>query len=58
MSRLQIWLFGPYFSSFLVHNYGYEAANELKSVFKLLNFRFGLYCRTAFRVSFHLSSLP
>jgi hypothetical protein len=38
MSRLQIWLFGPYFSSFLVHSYGYEPAIELKSVLKHPNF--------------------
>jgi hypothetical protein len=31
----------------LPHSYGYEAANELKSVLKLLDFRFGLYCRAA-----------
>ncbi len=43
MSRLQIRLFGPYFSSFLVHSYGYEPANELKSVLKHPNFRFGPY---------------
>jgi len=46
-SRLQTQLFGPYFSSFLLHSYGYEAVNELKSGLKLLAFRFGLYCRTA-----------
>jgi len=46
MSRLQIRLFGPYFSSFLVHSYGYEPANELKSVLKHPNFRFGPYSPT------------
>jgi formate C-acetyltransferase len=46
MSRLQIRLFGPYFSSFLVHSYGYEPANELKSVLKHPNFRFGPYSST------------
>ena len=44
--RLQTQQFGPYFSSFLPHSYGYEAANELKSVHKLLDFRFGPYSRT------------
>jgi len=44
--RLQTQLFGPYSSSFLPHSYGYEAANELKSVLKLLGFRFGPYSRT------------
>ncbi len=34
MSRLQIRLFGPYFSSFLAHSYGYEPAIELKTVLK------------------------
>jgi hypothetical protein len=43
MSRLQIRMFGPYFSSFLVHSYGYEPAKELKSVLKHPNFRFGPY---------------
>ncbi len=41
MNRLQIQLFGPYFSSFLDHSYGYDSANELKSVLKHPNFRFG-----------------
>jgi hypothetical protein len=41
MSRLQIRLFGPYFSSFSAHSYGYELSNELKSVLKHPNFRFG-----------------
>ena len=45
--RLQIQLFGPYFSSFSAHSYGYELANELKSVLNLLDFRFGPYSRTA-----------
>jgi len=44
--RLQTQLFGSYFSSFLPHSYGYEAANELKSALKLLGFRFGPYSRT------------
>ncbi len=46
MSRLQIRLFGPYFSSFLIHSYGYEPANELKSVLKHPNFRFGPHSPT------------
>jgi len=41
MSRLQIQLFGPYFSSFSAHSHGYEPSTELKSVLKLPNFRFG-----------------
>ena len=41
MSRLQIRLLGPYFSSFLIHSYNYEPSNELKSVLKHPNFRFG-----------------
>jgi len=45
--RLQTQLFGPNFSFFLPHSYGYKAANELTSGLKLLAFRFGLYCRTA-----------
>jgi hypothetical protein len=46
MSRLQIRLFGPYFSSFLLYSYGYGAANVLKSVLKHPNFRFGPYSPT------------
>ena len=46
MNRLQIQLFGPYFSSFLTHSYGYEPANELKSVFNDPNFRFDPYSPT------------
>ncbi|MBE0576631.1 MAG: hypothetical protein IH613_12140 [Desulfuromonadales bacterium] len=46
MNRLQIRLFGPYFSSFLLYSYGYGAANELKSVLKHPNFRFGPYSPT------------
>jgi hypothetical protein len=46
MSRLQIRLFGPYFSSFSVHSYGYEPSNELKSVLKHPNFCFGPYSPT------------
>ncbi len=30
--------FGPYFSSFLPHSYGFEPAKELKFVLKLLDF--------------------
>jgi hypothetical protein len=47
MSRLQIRLFGPYFSSFLEHSYSDEPANELKSVLKYPNFRFGPYNPTS-----------
>ena len=47
MSRLQIRLFGPDFSSFSVHSYGYDPSNELKSVLKNPNFRFGPYSPTA-----------
>ena len=43
MSRLQIWLFGPYPSPFLAHSYGYEPAIGLKSVLKHPNFRLGPY---------------
>ena len=43
MSRLQIRLFGPYFSSFLAHSYNYEPSIELKSALKHPNFRFGSY---------------
>jgi hypothetical protein len=46
MYRLQIRLFGPYFSSFLLYSYGYRPANELKSVLKHPNFRFGPYSPT------------
>jgi hypothetical protein len=46
MSRLQIRLFGPYFGSFLTHSYGYEPANEPKSVLKHPNFRFGPHSPT------------
>jgi hypothetical protein len=46
MSRLQIRLFGPYFSSFWVHSYGDEPANELKSVLKHPDFRIGPYSPT------------
>jgi len=45
-NRLQIRLFGPYLSSFSVHSYDYEPSNELKSVLKHLNFRFGPYSPT------------
>jgi hypothetical protein len=40
MSRLQIRLFGPEFSSFLAHSYGYETANESKSGINPPNFHF------------------
>jgi hypothetical protein len=46
MSRLQIRLLGPYFSSFSAHSYGYELSNELKSGLKLPSFRFGPYSPT------------
>jgi hypothetical protein len=46
MIRLQIQLFGPYFSSFSAHSYGYEPSNELKSVLKHPNFRIGPYSPT------------
>ncbi len=36
-----------YKPSFSAHSYGYELSNEPKSVLKLLDFRFGPYCRTA-----------
>jgi len=42
MNWLQIRLFGPVFSSFLHHSYGYDAANEPKTVLKHPNFRFSL----------------
>ncbi len=38
MNWLQIRSFGPYFSSFLPHSYGYAPANELKSVLEASNF--------------------
>ncbi len=41
MNRLQIQSFGPDFSSFLVHSYGYEPANEPNLSLKPPNFRFG-----------------
>src|SRR6056297_860734 len=43
MNWLQIRSFGPYFSSFLAHSYGYEPANELKSVLEASNFHFSPY---------------
>jgi hypothetical protein len=46
MSRLQNRLFDSYLSSFLVHSYGYEPSNELKSVLKHPNFRIGPYSPT------------
>jgi hypothetical protein len=46
MSRLQIRLFGPYFSSFSAHSTGYEPSNELESVLKHPNFRFGPHSPT------------
>ena len=45
--QLQAQLSGPYFSSFLAHNYSYELSNEPKSVLKLLDFRFGPHSRSA-----------
>ena len=47
IDQLQTQLYGPYFSSFSTHSYCYELKNELKSVLKLLDFRFGPYFRTA-----------
>ena len=41
MNPLQIRLFGPYSSSFLLHSRSYRAANELESVLKHPAFRFG-----------------
>lgn len=41
MDRLQILLCDPYFSSFLLYSYGDGTANELKSVLKQPDFRFG-----------------
>jgi hypothetical protein len=46
MNWLQIRLVGPYPSSFLPHSYGYEPANELKSVLNHPNFRFRSYSPT------------
>ena len=46
MNWLQIRLFGSLFSSFLPHSYGYEPANELKTVLKPPNFRFSPYSPT------------
>jgi len=43
MNWLQIRLFGSVFSSFLPHSYGYEPADELKTVLKPPNFRFSPY---------------
>jgi len=47
MSRLQLRLFGSYFSAFSVHSYGYEPSNELQSVLNQPNFRFVPYRPTA-----------
>ncbi len=47
MNWLQIRLFGPVFSSFWPHSYGYEPTNELKTVLKPPNFRFTPYRPTA-----------
>jgi hypothetical protein len=58
MNRLQIRLFGPYFSSFLVYSYCYEPANELKSVLKHPNFRFGPYSPTTSWASNTVARLP
>ncbi|RLB69084.1 MAG: hypothetical protein DRH07_11430 [Deltaproteobacteria bacterium] len=46
MNWLQIRLFSSFFSSFLPHSYGYEPANELKTVLKPPNFRFSPYSPT------------
>ncbi len=46
MSRLKIRLFGLYVNSILKRRYGYEPANELQSVLKHPNFRFGPYSLT------------
>jgi hypothetical protein len=40
IDQLQTQLSGPYSSSFSPHSYCYELSNELKSVLKLLAFRF------------------
>ena len=45
--RLQTQLFGPDFSSFSAHSYGYDPSNEPKSVLKLLDFRFDPYYQKA-----------
>ncbi len=47
MNRLQIRLFGPDFSSFSAHSFGYELSNEPKSGLKHPNFRFGPNSPTA-----------
>ncbi len=47
IDQLQIQLSGPYFSSFSAHSHCYELSKELKSVLKLLNFRYGPNSRTA-----------
>ncbi len=47
MNWLQICLFGSFFSSFLPHSYGYEPANELKTVLNPPNFRFSPCSPTA-----------
>ena len=46
--QLQTQLSGTYFSSFSAHSYCYELSKELKSVLKLLDFRYGPYSRTVF----------
>ncbi|RLB72232.1 MAG: hypothetical protein DRH07_05155 [Deltaproteobacteria bacterium] len=43
MNWLQICSFGAVFSSFLPHSYGYEPANELKTVINPPDFRFSPY---------------
>ena len=45
MNWLRIRLFGSFFSSFLPYSYGYEPANELKTVLKPPNSRFSPYSR-------------
>ena len=47
IDQLQIQLSDRYFSFFSTHSHCYELSNELKSVLRLLNFRFGPYSRTA-----------
>ncbi len=46
IGQLQIQRSGPHFSSFSAHSHCYDLSNELKSVLKLLNFRYGPYSRT------------
>jgi hypothetical protein len=46
MIRLQIRLFGPYFSSFSAHGTNYEPSKELNSALKHPDFRFGQFSPT------------